>query len=370
MPASPAFVARVRAAWDSGDAVAPLDVRLDAASRHRAAIAMGATSIVGADGGEVRLPTGRGCEDGDALVVATSGSTGAPKFVVHGHDSVAAASNASNLRLSTGPGDTWLVCIPVCHVGGFSVVARALAAGSRLELHDRFTPARVEEAARHGATHVSLVAAAMRRIDPTLFRTILLGGGPAPHDRPANVVATYGLTETMGGIVYDGIPFNGTEVEVRHGEIWLRGPTIMRRYLGDATDPRDEEGWLPTGDLGSFAEGRLRVDGRRDDLIKTGGEKVWPVHVEHAIAARPDVAEVVVRGIPDPEWGDRVVAWIVPTGTPPSLDEVRGTVKSVLPAHCAPRELRVLAHIPRTALGKPDVPALLASGGEGGNAAI
>ena len=360
MPASPAFAARARAAWDTGDAVAPLDVRLDAASRLRTATAVGATSIAAADGSELRLPGGSGCEDGDALVVATSGSSGAPKYVVHGHEGLAAAARASNARLGTGPDDSWLVCIPVCHVGGFSVVVRALAAGSRLFFHDRFVPERVAEAARQGATHTSLVAAALRRIDPTRFRAILLGGGPAPADRPPNVVATYGLTETLGGVVYDGAPLDGTEVDVRDGGIWLRGPTMMRRYLGEAVDPRDADGWFPTGDLGAVVDGRLVVDGRADDLIKTGGEKVWPASVEDAIARRDDVADVVVRGIADPEWGQRVVAWVVPAGEPPTLDGLRATVKQSLPPHCAPRELRLLPAIPRTALGKPDVPALLA----------
>ena len=359
MPASPALVARTKAAWDCGDAVAPLDVRLDAASRLRTATAMGATSIAAADGSETKLRGGRGCEDGDALVVATSGSSGAPKFVVHGHAGLAAAARASHARLGTGPDDAWLVCIPVCHVGGFSVVARALASGSRLHLHDRFIPERVEDAARNGATCTSLVSAALGRIDASLFRTILLGGGPAPSDRPRQVVATYGLTETFGGVVYDGAPLDGTGIDVRDGAIWLRGPSLMRRYLGDVPDPRDDDGWFPTGDLGSVVDGRLVVDGRSDDLIKTGGEKVWPARVEEAIARRADVAEVVVRGVPDPEWGQRVVAWVVPHGEPPTLDELRATVKESLPPHCAPREVRMLPAIPRTALGKPDVPALL-----------
>ena len=360
MPASPALVARTRAAWDCGDAVAPLDVRLDAATRLHTATAIGATSIAAADGSETALRGGRGCEDGDALVVATSGSSGTPKFVVHGHEGLAAAARASNARLGTGPHDEWLVCIPVCHVGGFSIVVRALAAGSRLHLHDRFIPERVEDAARSGATCTSLVAAALRRIDASLFRAILLGGGPAPSDRPRHVVATYGLTETLGGVVYDGVPLDGTEIDVRDGGIWLRTPSLMRRYLGDVPDPRDEDGWFPTGDLGSVVDGRLIVDGRSDDLIKTGGEKVWPVRVEEAISRRPDVADVVVRGVADPEWGQRVVAWVVPLGDPPTLDDLRATVKESLPPHCAPREARMLAAIPRTALGKPDVPALLA----------
>jgi len=361
MPASPSFVNRVVDAWDAGDAVAPLDVRLDPATLITTATSMGATSIVSADGSEMRLDGGRECEPDDALVIATSGSTGAPKFVVHDHQAVAAAAKASNGRLHTSEDDTWLVCIPVCHVGGFTVVTRALSAGSRLELHDRFNADRVNAAARDGVTRVSLVAAALPRVDAKGFRTILLGGGPGTSDVPDNVVMTYGLTETLGGVVYDGAPLDGVEIDVRNGEIWLRGPTVMRRYLGDVPDPRDADGWFPSGDLGSFVNGRLAIDGRRDDLIKTGGEKVWPSHVERAIATRDDVADVVVRGVADPAWGQRVVAWIVPRGTPPSLDAVRGTVKESLPPYCAPKELHVVEAIPRTAVGKPDHVALRAN---------
>src|SRR4029450_13604474 len=129
----------------------------------------------------------------------------------------------------------------------------------------------VEAAARAGATLVSLVPTALRRIDPTLFRGIVLGGSRPPAERPGNTVTTYGLTESGSGVVYDGHPLDGVEGRLTDGrEIQPRAPMLLRCYR-DGTAPKDPEGWLPTGDVGAWAEdGRLRVHGRRGDLIVTG----------------------------------------------------------------------------------------------------
>ena len=151
----------------------------------------------------------------------------------------------------------------------------------------RFDPAAVQPSP---ATLVSLVATALRRIDPTRFRRIVLGGAAPPDDLPANVVTTYGMTETGSGVVYDGVPLDGVEVRIADdGEIHVRGPMLLRAYRGaDAdVDPR-ANGWLATGDLGRWLpDGRLAVDGRRGDLIISGGENVWPEPVERAIRRRP-----------------------------------------------------------------------------------
>ena len=140
------------------------------------------------------------------------------------------------------------------------------------------------------ATLVSLVATALRRIDPTRFRTIVLGGAPPPDDLADNVVVTYGMTETGSGVVYDGVPLDGVELRVAaDGEIHVRGPMLLRayRYADGDRDPR-VDGWLATGDLGAWLpDGRLRVDGRRADLIISGGENVWPEPVEAAIRRHP-----------------------------------------------------------------------------------
>jgi O-succinylbenzoic acid--CoA ligase len=204
-----------------------------------------------------------------------------------------------------------------------------------------------------GATLVSLVATALARIDPSRFRTIVLGGSRPPHDRPANCVVTYGMTETGSGIVYDGVPLDGVEVDIAaDGEIRLRAPMLLRCYR-DGTTPVDAEGWFATGDLGEWCpDGRLHVAGRRGDLIITGGENVWPEAVEAALADHPGVAEVLVRGVDDLEWGQLVEAVVVPAGEPPPLDSIRDHVKRRHPAFMAPRRLTFAESLPRTSLGK------------------
>ncbi|MEZ5183777.1 MAG: AMP-binding protein [Acidimicrobiales bacterium] len=203
------------------------------------------------------------------------------------------------------------------------------------------------------------MATALDRIDPAAFRWVVLGGSADERDRPANVVRTYGLTETGGGVVYGGRPLAGVEVRLRpSGEIELRTPTLARGRRapdGGVRPLADAEGWFPTADLGRLAaDGRLEVLGRADHLIVTGGENVWPEPVEAALATHPDVADVRVHGEPDDEWGQRVVATVVPVdpAAPPTLAALRAHAKGSLPAAAAPRELRLAGRLPRTSLGK------------------
>ena len=334
------FVAALQRAWADGDAVLPVDPRLPAPAR--------AAVLEAAD-------PGAPVEPGDALVVATSGTDGAPKAVVLTHAAVAASAEATSARLGVDPeADGWLACLPLSHVGGLSVVTRALHTGTALVVHDRFDAAAVDAAAREGCTRTSLVPTALARIDPARWRTILVGGQAAPAERPANVVATYGMTETGSGIVYDGVPLDGVEVRVApDGELLVRGPMLLRAYR-DGTDPKDADGWLPTGDLGQVDGGLVTVHGRRGDLVITGGENVWPAAVERALVGHPGVREVAVLGRPDPEWGQVVVAVVVPTDPtdPPALAALRELAKASLPAYAAPRVLELVDRLPRTALGK------------------
>ena len=359
LPAGPAFVDALTRAWDDGDAVFPIDQRLPQPAKAAQFAALAVTVVRDADGAEHRPPGGRPVEPGDALVVATSGSTGEPRGVVLTHDAVIASARASSARLGVTPDDHWLACLPLSHVGGLAVVTRALSTATKLTVLPRFDPSAVQSSP---ATLVSLVATALRRIDPTHFRRIVLGGATPPDDLPANVVTTYGMTETGSGVVYDGVPLDGAEVRLADdGEIHVRGPMLLRAYRGaDADiDPR-ASGWLATGDLGRWLpDGRLAVDGRRSDLIISGGENVWPEPVERAIRADPRVADVAVAGTPDPEWGHVVTAYIVPAGPEaPSLDDLRRAVRQVLPAYCAPRRLQLVEAIPTTTLGKPQRSAL------------
>ncbi len=218
---------------------------------------------------------------------------------------------------------------------------------------------------------MSLVPTAVRRVDPALFRTVVLGGSAMPADLPPNAVTTYGMTETGSGVVYDGVPLDGVEVAVVDGEVRLRCPMLLRAYR-DGTDPRDPDGWFRTGDAGGWDEGtgRLRVHGRIGDVIVTGGEKVWPAAVERVLTAHPGVAEVAVVGVADPAWGARVVAVVVPRdpARPPALAAVRDAVKAELPAYAAPRELMIVAALPRTGLGKIARAELAATFAEAGGA--
>jgi O-succinylbenzoic acid--CoA ligase len=171
------------------------------------------------------------------------------------------------------------------------------------------------------------------------------------------------MTETGGGVVYNGKPLDNVEVKIVDGEILLRCPMLMRAYRDNQTDTLEDD-WFSTGDMGEInADGKLSVHGRRTDMIITGGENVWPSIVEQSLELHPSVHQVIVRGTPDAAWGQRVVAYIVPRDSINSskatlLADLREHVKQTLPAFCAPQLIILLKEIPRTSLGKVDVQAL------------
>jgi O-succinylbenzoic acid--CoA ligase len=360
LAAGQGFVDALRAAWDAGDAVLPIDPRLPRPAVTAMLEALRPSAVVDVDGTHSRaggLPT----EAGDALVVATSGTTGAPKGVVLTHEAVRASALATSSRLEVDPErDRWVACLPLAHIGGLAVLTRALVTGTPYTVMARFDPAAVEDQARAGASLVSLVATALGRTDVSGYRAVLLGGAAPPDERPANVVTTYGMTETGSGIVYDGRPLEGVQVSTEggsagaEGEVLVRAPMLLRCYR-DGSDPRRGDGWFPTGDAGRLgSDGTLAVYGRIAEVIVTGGEKVWPVPVERLLATHPKVGQVTVWRRSDPEWGQRVVAWVVPAdpSAPPALDELRDLVSSRLAPWAAPRELVVVPSLPRTPSGK------------------
>jgi O-succinylbenzoic acid--CoA ligase len=359
MPAGPEFVDHLKAAWDAGDAVFPLDQRLPHTAKQDVVASIQPTIIIDNDGHQMSHP-GKPVESGDALVVATSGSTGAPKGVILTHSAVAASAHAVHERLSVTHTDRWFACLPVAHVGGLSVITRSLVTNTRLHVADRFTPEGYDDAADDGCTLVSLVATALSRINPSRFRTIVLGGSQPPTELPPNVVTTYGMTETGSGVAYNGVPLRDVEIKIVDDEIMVRAPMLFRGYR-DGTCPIDSHGWFATGDLGRVDDsGLLHVHGRRGDLIITGGENVWPEQVERVLSTDSRISDVCVAGVPDSEWGHVVTAWIV-TEHDLSLDEARDIVKHSLPAHCAPKRIIRVDAIPRTALGKPQRSALINS---------
>jgi o-succinylbenzoate---CoA ligase len=354
LPAGPALWSALREAWEGGPALLPLNPALPPRERDRLLA-------------ELR-PGGEPVEDDVVAVVATSGSTGAARGVELTRTALEHSARASLARLGATRDERWLCCLPPSSVGGLGVLVRSLVLGTEPVLHERFDVAAVAGA---DAQAVSLVPTMLARlldadVDLTRFRHVLLGGdatAPALR-RAARVTATYGMTETCGGCVYDGRPLEGVEVELdgEIGRIRLRGPMLARGYRFGRPLPL-VDGWLETSDLGRrTAEGRLEVLGRADDVIVSGGVKVVPFRVEAALAEHPGVREVAVVGRPDREWGARVVAVVVPAdGVPPDLGALRSFLADRLAPAELPRELVLTGHLPLLPTGKLDRRSLTAT---------
>lgn len=302
------------------------------------------------------------------LVIVTSGSTGRPKRVVLSRDAMRASALATQGRLG-GPGQ-WVLNLPPSYVAGVQVLYRSVVAGTEpVPFLQSFAVTRDQI---HGRSYAALVSTQLVRhlhessnfAPLAAFDAVLIGGGPLdPRVRAEaeghgiRIVQTYGMSETCGGCVYDGLPLDGAEVRISDGRVLLRGPMLFDGYEGepDRTAAALREGWFRTDDLGHVdADGRLRIDGRADDMIISGGVKVPAQAVAAAVATHPTVMAVEIVGVPDPEWGERVVAVVV-ARDPISLASVRDLVE---PRTGAPRQLVVLDGFPLLPNGKVDRLAL------------
>lgn len=327
------------------------------------------------------LGAGEPVEPDVALVLATSGSTGTPKGALLTAAALRASGAATHARLG-GPG-AWLLALPAHHVAGMQVLARSVAAGTTptvLDVSAGFDPAALPGAVAAmpaGRRYTSLVPTQLVRVLAHAGATaalasldaVLLGGAAtAPSLLDAAlaagvpVVRTYGMSETCGGCVYDEVPLDGVQVRLDAGRVLLGGPTLASGYRGLPDHPAwAQPGWFRTDDLGELQDGRLRVVGRADDAITTGGLTVVPQVVEAALAAHPGVAESAVLGLPDAEWGEVVVAAVVPAaGAAPTLAELRTHVTAAVAGHAAPRRLHLLDALPTRGPGKVDRAALRA----------
>jgi len=333
-------------AWRRGEAVWVADPRAPGPSAARARA--------------VARP-GEPVADEVAAVVLTSGTTGAARAVELTWSGLEHSARVVSAALGADPGrDRWLCTLPLHHVAGLAVLARAHVTGVGLAF-DAESP----------ATLAAAVPTQLARLDARRFRAVLVGGGPLPPgtDLPPNAVTTYGLTETFGGIVHDGRPLPGTEVALDEGRvpvgtapgtglIRIRTPSLMRGYRGDPAATAaavDEHGWLTTSDLGTLDGGdRLAIVGRADDVVVTGGVNVAPWAVEEVLAGHPAVAEVGVGGVPDATWGHRVVAYVVTREgwADVSLDELRELARSRLTPAELPRQVVHVSRLPRTTSGK------------------
>lgn len=365
---APAAVDAIRREWDHDHAVAVLDPRAPETTRTLEALAP--THVVDADGR--RTISGGRPAGGPGAVVATSGTTGTPRFVELPMTALRASALAVHHALAVDPAaDRWLACVPIHAIAGLAIVARSHLNGTPLDVHANFDVDAVARAAGR-CSLVSLVPTTLDRLldhDPTAasrFRCVLLGGAPIPAELRGRataagvpLVTTWGLTETGGGCVHDGHPLAGVDVDLasESGEVLVRGAVVMRGYRGIADDDDTwRNGWLRTGDVGRWtADGRLDVVDRIKDLVITGGVNVSPVTIERAYQPFASIADIAIIGATDADWGERVVACIVPVdrAAPPSLETLRDLGRGAgLRDAELPRELRLVTGIPRTPGGK------------------
>jgi O-succinylbenzoic acid--CoA ligase len=305
-----------------------------------------------------------------AAIVITSGTAGKPKGVELTRTGMEVMGRGYSAGVDAGPGDRWLACLPLHHVASLGALARSYVTGVPFLAHDGFDIERVARSPRaEGTTIVSLVPTALRRLLDAgaplqEFRVVITGGAPCPPGVRARaealgctVVDAYGLTETWSGVALDGIPIDGAEVCIgADDEVLVRGAMVMRRYHNDPEQTAavlDADGWFHTGDVGTIGDGRLRVIDRLKDLVITGGVNVSPTEVEGVLARHPAVHDVCVIGVDDDEWGERVVAIVVPESEAPTLEALREFARAELSPAKLPREVRVVEAIPRTASGKP-----------------
>ncbi|MEV0033099.1 o-succinylbenzoate--CoA ligase [Nocardia sp. NPDC050793] len=321
------------------------------------------------------LSPGEAIDDDVALVVTTSGTTGVPKGAMLSASALRASGTATHDRLG-GPG-TWLLALPTHHIAGLQVLLRSILAGTEpavLDVSGGFLPEALAGAVsgmRGERRYTALVptqlikaldapAAAEALAD---LDAVLVGGAATPlpvYQRAKaagiNVVRTYGMSETCGGCVYEGVPLDGAKVRIEDGRVLLGGAMIASGYRGQPDHPAfDEPGWFRTEDAGTFDNGVLQVTGRLDEAIMTGGLLVIPQVVEAVLVTHPSISECVVLGLPDERLGQRVAVAVVPTaGATPTLEELREHVVRELDAIAAPRELALLDELPLHGPGKPN----------------
>jgi o-succinylbenzoate---CoA ligase len=358
LPAGLDFAALLHALPRLGAALVPLNTRLTTGERAWQVEDSGARLVVDEPpAGEEAHVSLLSSVNPRAIhtVIYTSGTTGRPKAVELSHGNHFASALASGEALGVLPQDRWLSPLPLFHVGGLAVLLRSALYGTTAVLGDRFDA---------GITLASLVPTQLARLRESGFeglpglRAILLGGGPAPRpllewafERGLPVRLTYGMTEASSQIATcepgarAATPLPGVELRVEDGEILVRGPMVAVGALAP-------DGWLHTGDRGSLDDqGRVTVEGRLKNVIVTGGENVAAEEVERVLLDHPAVADAAVIGLPDPEWGEAVTAFVVLTGEA-SADELLAHSRAHLAAYKVPKRIEQVPGLPRNAAGK------------------
>ncbi|MBB4686576.1 o-succinylbenzoate--CoA ligase [Amycolatopsis jiangsuensis] len=350
----------VAAALDGGEAVLPLN-----------AADPSAQSLLEAMSPEQAI------EPDTAVVIATSGSTGAPKGVLLSPHALTASATATHARLG-GPGH-WLLATPAHYIGGLQVLIRARLAGTKPAFltgegfrTDAFAVAAAPVLAEAGPRYTALVPTQLVRLlddggaglaAAKAFDGIVLGAAATSpklraraHEAGVRIVPAYGMSETASGCVYDGLPLDGVRVEPDASErLWIAGDVLAHGYRlsPELTAESFRDGWFRTSDRGRLLpDGRVEVLGRADDVINTGGVKVSAAAVERVLGGCPGVRDACVVGLPDPEWGEAVVALVVAGQADP--DGLRAAVRAELGAAATPKRVEFTAELPLRGPGKID----------------
>jgi O-succinylbenzoic acid--CoA ligase len=311
-----------------------------------------------------------------ALVVPTSGSTGEPRLAVLSRGALTTSADLTHAALG-GPG-RWLLALPTTHIAGLQVLVRSLRAGLAPEVLDpdaSFTTERfvaavasMDKSSSDHPHYTALVPTQLQRLVDdgagleALWQldAVLVGGAavsPAlvnrARDAGVTIVRTYGMTETCGGCVYDGVPLEGVMVDIDgEGRIMVKGPVLFDGYL-DGDDTALSDGWFTTSDIGHLDDGVLTVEGRIDNVLISGGVNVPAESVERALRDLPYIGEAVVVGAPDAEWGERVVA-VVTSASEVDESGVRDDLRGQIPDAWLPRSVVRMAALPQLSSGKPD----------------
>ena len=340
----------IRRCVDTGEAFCVLDQRVSQSRRDFELSALGATHVLDASGRTAHA-NGRMVDDEIGLVMLTSGSSGPPKAAELSWDALRASAEMTQKALRVNAAPVWYPVLPANHIGGLAVLLRAILGDGTLLWGDA---QELDDAPRRGATHVAVVRAQLARHHLDGFEKVLLGGARPPSSVGVNVVATWGMTETGSGVVYDGRALDGVDVISVDGEIAVRSPTLFRSYRTavrpSVRGPDGRDDWFPTGDAGDVNNGLVAVRGRVGFVINTGGEKLWPEDLEALIGTIPGVRDVAVTGIDDDEWGQRVIALIV--GDEGLEDAIDALANERIGPWAKPKETRYVEAIPRTANGK------------------
>jgi len=288
-----------------------------------------------------------------ALIVTTSGSTGNPKSVLLSAQSLLANARATHKYIGASAGQRWSLLLPTSHIAGLNILIRSIELGTQ--------PVAVESSADFSAIVPTQLHRALNSDSQLLAhlkkcQSVLVGGGPLDAelrqraiDAGINVITTYGMTETSGGVVYDGNSLEGVSVEIQDGRIALQGPQVALGYL-DSTLPTNN-GWFITNDLGEIKDGMLIVHGRADDQIISGGEKISLSAIETYLQSEFKNPDIIAFAHRDREWGEKLC---IATTTDIALESLQVKLKERFGAHASPKELFKVASIPYLAIGKPD----------------